>query len=144
MSDREKSGAALKEEGGSLAMEEALGEASDLGPGGRLDLAGLYGASRAWFLSRLAGATARTVLAVLPTDEDVEEFSRDLAFFLGPGRVKPFPGTETLPFEPFPPHPEVLSARVEALHALAGGGIAGGGIAGGGIAGGGVVVASAA
>jgi len=55
MSDREKSGAALKEEGGSLAMEEALGNRST--PVGRFTLVGgTFGVSFGFFLVSTAQA----------------------------------------------------------------------------------------
>jgi transcription-repair coupling factor (superfamily II helicase) len=80
---------------------------------------------------REAGATGRqtTILAVVPTDADVEQMTGDVRFFLGAlegavaeavaRAVLPFPAPEVDPYRGLTPHLQVSSARARALHAAA-------------------------
>ena len=76
-----------------------------------------------------AGAAVATIVAVVPTDADVEQASGDIRFFLGAldglsdaaarQAVLPFPSHEVDLYRGLAPHPGVLAARARALHAAA-------------------------
>ena len=70
------------------------------------------------------------VLAVVPTDLDVEQVTSDVRFFLGglegasatlEHSVVPFPSQEVDPYRGLAPHLRIASARARALHAMASG-----------------------
>jgi len=79
----------------------------------------------------VAGAATRrsTVLAVVPTDSDVERMTLDVRLFLGAMEgwpaaaaeraVLPFPGWQVDPYRGLSPHFRIASARARALHGLA-------------------------
>ena len=68
-----------------------------------------------------AGAAVATIVAVVPTDADVEQASGDIRFFLGAldglsdaaarQAVLPFPSHEVDLYRGLAPHPGVLAAR---------------------------------
>jgi transcription-repair coupling factor (superfamily II helicase) len=105
-----------------IAKECGFGHAAltagKLPTGGGLTVTGLYGSSRAFFLAKAYRLKARTMLAVLSTDEEAQRFAEDLKFFLGPGDVFFYPSTEVLPFEMLPTHHEILAVRVALLARL--------------------------
>jgi transcription-repair coupling factor (superfamily II helicase) len=78
----------------------------------------LYGSSLAWALAEAAPASA-PVLVVAPTGREADRMLAELAFFAGPGAVLlSFPDRETLPYDPFSPHPDIVSQRLRTLAAL--------------------------
>ena len=109
-----------------------------LGAPGDGRIVGLSPAAQALFLAAAAnrqapaarpGATGSTLLVVVPTDADVEQFTGDIRFFLAAleglsepavqQAVLPFPSHEVDPYRGLAPHLGVLSARARALHAAA-------------------------
>jgi transcription-repair coupling factor (superfamily II helicase) len=111
---------------------------ADLGAPGTTRVSGLSPAARALYLAAaanrqapltLAGAAGATIVAVVPTDADVEQTTGDVRFFLGvleglsdasaAQAVLPFPSHEVDPYRGLAPHLGVLSARARALHAAA-------------------------
>jgi transcription-repair coupling factor (superfamily II helicase) len=101
-------------------------------------VAGLSSSARALYLAGAASRDARltpagsalaTIVAVVPTDADVEQVSGDIRFFLGAldglsdaaarQAVLPFPSHEVDLYRGLAPHPGVLAARARALHAAA-------------------------
>ncbi len=108
------------------------------GASGVTRVAGLSSSARALYLAAAASRDARltpsgsavaTIVAVVPTDADVEQVSGDVRFFLGAldalsdaaanQAVLPFPSHEVDPYRGLAPHPGVLAARARALHAAA-------------------------
>jgi transcription-repair coupling factor (superfamily II helicase) len=88
---------------------------------------GLTPSAQALALAGLAHADARRlVVAVVPSDADVERCTADARFFLGAvegvtpdtaaGLVLPFPSQEVDPYRGLAPHLHVASARARALH----------------------------
>ena len=78
----------------------------------------LYGSSLAWALAEAAPASA-PLLVVAPTGREADRLLAELAFFGGPGEILlPFPDRETLPYDPFSPHPDIVSERLRTLAAL--------------------------
>ncbi|MFL5262232.1 MAG: CarD family transcriptional regulator, partial [Anaeromyxobacteraceae bacterium] len=85
----------------------------------RADVTGLAGAARGWVAKELAGPgrPARLLVAVAPGEEEADELSRDLAFFLGgPGAVLRVPADPVLPYDDLSPD---RGLEVERLAALA-------------------------
>ncbi|MSQ92812.1 MAG: transcription-repair coupling factor [Gammaproteobacteria bacterium] len=78
----------------------------------------LYGSSLAWALAEAAPESA-PVLVVAPTGREADRMLAELAFFAGSGAVLlSFPDRETLPYDPFSPHPDIVSQRLRTLAAL--------------------------
>jgi transcription-repair coupling factor (superfamily II helicase) len=89
-----------------------------------LCLTGLVEGARALVLSLLSARTARPLLLVLPEDNALAAYRRDLSAFaelLGrdPKRIMAFPALDADPYFRIAPHPEVVRERILALHALA-------------------------
>ena len=92
---------------------------------------GLTPAAKAFWIAGSASDDARNefVLAVVPTDRDVEQVASDIRFFLGgleglsadelENAVLPFPSQEVDPYRGLAPHLRIASARARALHAMA-------------------------
>ena len=83
----------------------------------------------AWHVARAAAAHAGPVLAIARDNHAAHQLESDLRTFLGtregslvPGTdgiaVLPFPDWETLPYDQFSPHPDIVSQRLAALHRL--------------------------
>ena len=94
---------------------------------------GLTPAAKAFWIAGAASEDPRNelVLAVVPTDLDVEQVTSDVRFFLGglegasadalEHSVVPFPSQEVDPYRGLAPHLRIASARARALHAMASG-----------------------
>ena len=110
----------------------------NLGAAGAKQVTGLSPAAQALFLAAAAnrhapavrqGSVSATLIVVVPTDADVEQYTGDIRFFLAAveglsdaaarDAVLPFPSHEVDPYRGLPPHLGVLSARTRALHAAA-------------------------
>ena len=101
--------------------------------GGSARLTGLTPAAKAFWIAGAASDDPRNefVLAVVPTDRDVEQVTSDVRFFLGgleglsadelESAVLPFPSQEVDPYRGLAPHLRIASARARALHAMASG-----------------------
>jgi len=112
----------------SLTLRALLKTASGrlgLGVPGR-SVSGLTAAAKAWFAA--AAAAKERVVAIVPSDADVEQLTSDARFFLSAlegisdadaaQAVVPFPSHEIDPYRGLSPHFDVASARARALHGL--------------------------
>src|SRR5690554_874208 len=75
----------------------------------------------AWALASAARAHGRPLLMVARDNQHAHQVEADLHTLLGEGAdlpVLPFPDWETLPYDQFSPHPEIVSQRLAALHRL--------------------------
>ncbi len=82
---------------------------------------GLQGSSRALALFAAARSSTSLTLVVLRSSHQAHVLARDLQLLrTGPMPVLLFPDHETLPYDPFSPHPDIVSERLMALSALAG------------------------
>jgi transcription-repair coupling factor (superfamily II helicase) len=81
----------------------------------------LYGSSAAYFLAEAAARMARPLLVVAGSGREADQYLSELRFFAGK-RVALWscPDRETLPFDPFSPHPDIVSERLRTLAALPG------------------------
>jgi transcription-repair coupling factor (superfamily II helicase) len=77
----------------------------------------------AWFLARAALAHDGPIVAIARDNHQAHQLEGDLRTLLGEqGRpdlpVLPFPDWETLSYDRFSPHPDIVSQRLAALHRL--------------------------
>ncbi len=118
----------------SLKLQELLrGARLRAGFARKAKTAGLTPAAKAFWIAGAASEDPRNelVLAVVPTDLDVEQVTSDVRFFLGglegasadalEHSVVPFPSQEVDPYRGLAPHLRIASARARALHAMASG-----------------------
>ena len=77
----------------------------------------------AWFIASAARSHEGPLLVVARDTQGAHQLESDLHTLLGPGSdlpVLPFPDWETLAYDRFSPHPDIISQRLAALHALPG------------------------
>ncbi|MFT4248752.1 MAG: transcription-repair coupling factor [Pseudomonas sp.] len=75
----------------------------------------------AWYVARAAEAHAGPLLVVARDNHGAHQLESDLQALLGDAHtlpVVPFPDWETLPYDQFSPHPDIISQRLSALHRL--------------------------
>ncbi|MEO1037278.1 MAG: transcription-repair coupling factor [Pseudomonadota bacterium] len=86
-------------------------------PGSRVG--GLHGAARALFLRELAARRDAPVLCVTATQRDADQLERELADLAARDtELLHFPDWETLPYDTFSPHQDIISQRLAVLAAL--------------------------
>ncbi len=87
--------------------------------GARLPWSGLPGASAALAIAEAAARHDGLVIAVTNGEQHAYKLEEELRFFAHPSiPVMHFPDAETLPYDPFSPHQEILSDRLAALYRL--------------------------
>jgi len=87
----------------------------------RVGWAGLAGAGTAMFLARSAARAATPVLLVARDAAQASRLEEELRFFAPADLpVLLFPGYETLPYDQFSPHPDIISQRLRTLARLPG------------------------
>jgi transcription-repair coupling factor (superfamily II helicase) len=75
----------------------------------------------AWTLARLARSHDAPLLAVARDNQSAHQLELDLRTLIGRDAAVPvlhFPDWETLPYDQFSPHPDIVSQRLAALHRL--------------------------
>jgi transcription-repair coupling factor (superfamily II helicase) len=90
-------------------------------PGQRLDWIRLYGAGRGLAVAGAARAHTGPVLVVVSDPAAALQLETELRFFLGAHDDLPvihFPDWETLPYDSFSPHQDIVSDRLETLRRL--------------------------
>ena len=79
----------------------------------------LYGSSPAYFLAKAAAVAGAPLIVVAGSGREAEQYLAELRFFAGANlRLWSFPDRETLPYDPFSPHPDIVSERLATLAAL--------------------------
>ena len=87
----------------------------------RVRWTGLAGAATAMYLARSAAAAATAVLLVARDAAEASRLEEELRFFAPADLpVLLFPGYETLPYDQFSPHPDIISQRLRTLARLPG------------------------
>jgi len=79
----------------------------------------LHGAATALAIAEHAARNKRLCVVLVPGMPELTQLEAGLQFFL-PDNLPLFviPDWETLPYDPFSPHADIVSQRIEALHAL--------------------------
>jgi len=96
-----------------------------------INIKGLIGPSRAFFLRNLGYVSKKTLLIIANTQKEVEELYNDISFFSGYNdsykaahfldkerEVCVFPSWEILPYETASPHIDIVSERMEVFERL--------------------------
>jgi len=94
--------------------------------GGRLIKWGkLYGAAASLAIAEAAAKANAPLIVIAPTSREAESLADEIAFFAGAGSgagatvaVRSFPDLETLPYDGFSAHPDIVSTRLAALAEL--------------------------
>ncbi len=92
--------------------------AAALKPGQRHARTQPPGAGDAWLLSRLARQTAQPLVILTAAPQDAQRLADEIALFDPKLRVHQMPDWETLPYDAFSPHQDLISQRLRTLHAL--------------------------
>ncbi len=90
--------------------------------GERAQLPRLPGAATALGLARVTASlrdTGQTLIIVCANAQEVHQFAQEISWFDPTLRVREFSDWETLPYDHFSPHPDLVSDRLQALYALA-------------------------
>ncbi len=85
-------------------------------PGHRLDLPPLAGSADALAIAQRAGARLLAVVAASPLD--AQRLQDEIAWFAPRLRVHLLPDWETLPYDSFSPHQDLVSERLATMHAV--------------------------
>ena len=88
--------------------------------GSRLRWSRLYGDSLPLALARAALAHDGLMVVITPDSQEAEQLQQKLAFFCGERALDTlcFPDWETLPYDRFSPHQDIISERLETLYRL--------------------------
>ncbi|MBL8447295.1 MAG: transcription-repair coupling factor, partial [Zoogloeaceae bacterium] len=86
-------------------------------PGQRLDLEGLAGSADALALARLARA-GRMLAVITANPLDAQRLQEEITWFAPDLRVHLLPDWETLPYDSFSPHQDLISERLATLYAV--------------------------
>ena len=80
----------------------------------------LYGSSRSLFLAEQVAAHAGLSVIVCRDMADAEQLEQEIRFFNPePGELYRFPDLETLPYDQFSPHQDIISDRIFCLASIA-------------------------
>jgi transcription-repair coupling factor (superfamily II helicase) len=94
--------------------------------GDRIQWGNLHGSAPALAIARAAVAIPKIGLLIVPSTAAADQMERDLKLFLAGIPTAPdvlrFPDWETLPYDSFSPHQDIVSERMRALYQLCRGG----------------------
>ena len=76
------------------------------------------GAGDAWLLGELARLAKRPLVILSADPLDAQRLAEEIRLFAPELRVHQFPDWETLPYDAFSPHEDLVSERLKTLHAL--------------------------
>ncbi len=100
-----------------MSLLPSLPDAAGLKPGGRLDLPSLFGSADALAVAEL-GSGGRLLVVVAASPLDAQRLQEEIAWFAPALRVHLLPDWETLPYDSFSPHQDLISERLATLHAV--------------------------
>ncbi|HEY9573499.1 MAG TPA: transcription-repair coupling factor [Pusillimonas sp.] len=76
------------------------------------------GSGDAWLLADLARASRQTIVALCSDPLSAQRLAEEVLLFAPDLRVRQLPDWETLPYDSFSPHQDLISERLRTLHAL--------------------------
>ena len=80
----------------------------------------LYGSSRSLFISEQIANHRGLSVVVCRDMADAEQLEQEIRFFSEPRpRIYRFPDLETLPYDQFSPHQDIISERIRCLASIA-------------------------
>ncbi|HEX5649447.1 MAG TPA: transcription-repair coupling factor [Steroidobacteraceae bacterium] len=79
---------------------------------------GLTGAATALYVARAAAETRAPLLVVTQDAAGAARLEEELGFFAAGTAILAFPGYETLPYDQFSPHPDIISQRLRTMARL--------------------------
>ncbi len=90
--------------------------------GQRIDWGNLHGASAALAISSLISQAKKTILVITSDTLASSRLFDEISFFISPEKISliQFPDWETLPYDHFSPHQDIISERLSALYKLSG------------------------
>ena len=89
-----------------------------LKPGQRYAVPAPPGSGDAWLLADLARASGKALLVLCADPLSAQRLAEEISRFSPELRVRQLPDWETLPYDSFSPHQDLISERLETLHAL--------------------------
>ncbi|MDN4501208.1 transcription-repair coupling factor [Alteromonadaceae bacterium BrNp21-10] len=101
-------------------MNTIFAPALPKGTGDHIYWGNLQGSSLAMAIANAAKSRQRPLLIVSKDTPSAVKLQQELAYFLKPGKmdIKVFPDWETLPYDNFSPHQDIVSQRLETLYGL--------------------------
>lgn len=89
-------------------------------PGMKTSFGDLKGASISWAIYSAAKSAAQPLVLIAPDVATANQVERELRFFRGDNDliILNFPDWETLPYDQFSPHPDIISDRLKAFDQL--------------------------
>jgi len=87
-------------------------------PGHRYVLPQPPGSGDAWWLAQLAQVCQQTIVVLTAEPLDAQRLADEMALFAPVLRLRMLPDWETLPYDSFSPHQDLISERLRTLHAL--------------------------
>lgn len=91
---------------------------ASLKPGLRFAQPTPAGSGDAWLLTELAAASGKTLVILTAEPLEAQRLAEEIPIFAPGLRVRPLPDWETLPYDSFSPHQDLISERLRTLHAL--------------------------
>jgi transcription-repair coupling factor (superfamily II helicase) len=76
------------------------------------------GSGDAWLLAQLAQSAGKTLVILTAEPLEAQRLSEEIPIFASALKVRPLPDWETLPYDSFSPHQDLISERLRTLHAL--------------------------
>ncbi|MFA5704311.1 MAG: transcription-repair coupling factor [Advenella sp.] len=91
---------------------------SSLKPGQRFNHPCPAGSGDAWLLAELARATQKTIVVLCADPLQAQRLAEETKRFNPQVKARQLPDWETLPYDGFSPHQDLISERLKTLHAL--------------------------
>jgi len=76
------------------------------------------GSGDAWLLAQLARQAGKTLVILTAEPLEAQRLADEIPLFAPELKVRPLPDWETLPYDSFSPHQDLISERLRTLHAL--------------------------
>jgi hypothetical protein len=99
-------------------LESPLKPKFPAGPGTRIAWRGLAGSGRGLAIAAAAAAHGGPLLAITASSFAAQRLEDEIRFYAPELPILPFPDWESLPYDVFSPHQDIISQRLETLHRL--------------------------
>ena len=99
-------------------LESPLKPKFPAGPGARLAWSGLAGSGRGLAIAAAAESHGGPLLVITASSFSAQRLEDEIRFYAPDLAILPFPDWESLPYDLFSPHQDIISQRLETLHRL--------------------------